>query len=96
MSWMEQRRKIFNKMSEQLARRYEKEIVKNQECFKHESGSFFRLFEFPGENALCIEYAESYEEAQKNRFEDGDRFYIDEMDEEKMFAAMIKEIEDVE
>lgn len=87
---------MFNRIDERLARIYEKESVAGRECFKHVSGMRFRLFEFPGENALCIEYAENYEEAQKNRFEDGDCFSIEEFTEEKIFEAMIKEIEDNE
>lgn len=94
MSWMAQRNETFSKMNEQLTKLYEKVSVAGQECFRHESGMYFRLFEFPGSNALCIEYAENYEEAQKNRFEDGDLFYMDELSEDEMFNAMIKEIED--
>ena len=44
--------------------------------------------------ALVIEYAEDYEEARFNYLEDGDLFYLDEMDEETMFQAMLQEIND--
>lgn len=94
MSWMAQRNATFNKINEQLTKIYEKTSVAGQECFKHARGKYFRLFEFPGSNALCIEYAENYEEAQKNRFEDGDRFFLGEFSEEEMLNAMLEEIED--
>jgi len=44
--------------------------------------------------ALVIEYAEDYDDALANRLEDGDLFYLDELDEESMFQAMLREIEE--
>ncbi|MGN0409296.1 MAG: hypothetical protein ACI4E3_02690 [Candidatus Fimousia sp.] len=44
--------------------------------------------------AIVIEYAETIEEAEKNMFEDGDLFYLDELDENQMFEQMIREIEE--
>ena len=43
-------------------------------------------------NALVIEYAESEAEVKLNRFEDGDLFFLDEMDSETMHRNMIQEI----
>lgn len=94
MSWMEQRNATLNKINERLTKLYPKVSVAGQECFRHESGMYFRLFEFPGSNALCIEYAENDAEAQKNRFENGDRFFLQEFSEDEMFEEMIKEIEE--
>ena len=93
MNWMEQRNEMFHRINDRLAKLYVRESIKGQECFRTESGLYFRLFEFSGENALCIEYAENYEEAVKNLFEDGDRFYLDEMSEDEVFDAMVEEIE---
>lgn len=90
---MEQRRKTFEKVYQKLCERYETLTVNTEKNFKYKN-TYFRLFEFPGENALCIEYAEGEKEARVNRYEDGDRFYLNEMDEEEMMKAMIKEIED--
>lgn len=92
MSWMEQRKKRFEKINSELKKMYKTEICCNQETFINGEGRF-RIFEFTGENALCLEYAESENEARLNLFEDGDRFYLDEYpDEEKMLQAMIEEI----
>ena len=44
-------------------------------------------------NCLMIEYADSMQEALLYRFEDGDLYYMDDMTEDEMFEAMIKEIE---
>ena len=42
--------------------------------------------------ALVLEHASSEDEMKKNLFEDGDLFYMDKMNEEQMFNAMIEEI----
>lgn len=94
MNWMEQRNTMWNKINDRLTKLYPKINIAGQEYFKHEKGMCFRIFEFPGSNALCIEYADNIAEAQINRFEDGDRFFLDEFSEDEMFEAMIKEIED--
>lgn len=93
MSWTEQRNEMFQKIKIRLNALYERENIKDKECFKHKDGLYFRLFEFPGENALCVEYALDREDAILNRFEDGDRFYLDEMTEDEMLQSIIEEIE---
>jgi hypothetical protein len=44
--------------------------------------------------ALVIEHAADYNEALANRLEDGDLFYLDDLDEDAMFKAMLQEIEE--
>ena len=94
MSWMEERNRIFSSIKTKLSGQYEQEDINGNICFKNKNGMYFRLFEFPGENALCIEYAENKKDAASNMFEDGDRYYIDELNEYQMYEAMIKEIEE--
>lgn len=56
---------------------------------------YFRIDEFPDEFALVIEYAENKNHAIRGIFgEDGDLFYLDEMDEDEMFEAMLAEVRD--
>ena len=43
--------------------------------------------------AIVVEYALSETEVKKNLFEDGDLFYLNELDEEQMLQVMIQEIE---
>ena len=68
-----------------------------QLCFQARSNRFFLVstLKFPedGAEALVLEFADSLEEAKLPRFEDGDLYYMDEMNEEEMFQAMLKEIE---
>lgn len=56
--------------------------------------SLFALDYLGPYGALVIEHAESYDDALANRLEDGDLFYLDELDEEAMFQAMLREIEE--
>ena len=74
--------------------RFAQEKVHDNLCFLKMDGSIFFLSKFPGEAALVIEYAESFEDALQYRFEDGDCFYLEDMDEDTMFENMIREIGD--
>lgn len=96
MSLMEQKnetKKRRSNLEQRLAQQFEQLYVRDALCFQRADGVIFSLCSFPGEKAIVIEYAETLEEAKLNRFEDGDRFYLEEMDEETMFQAMLREIE---
>lgn len=96
MNSMEQKNQTNERrknLMHRLSQRYEQLLVRDDICFRKTDDSIFTLSIFPGEAAIVIEYAESYEEAILYRYEDGDRFYLADMDEETMFQAMIREIE---
>ncbi len=86
---------LLNEIEKQMNVLYP--IKKFGKCEAHvsNSGSIFRVFTFPGEDALCIEYAESEKQAMQDIFpEDGDKFYLDEYPSaEGMLKDMIDEIE---
>ena len=55
----------------------------------------FRVDSIGKFNAIVVEYADSIELAKKDIFgEDGDLFYMDELDEKEMYSAIIQEIEE--
>ena len=87
------RKEILNK---RLAQRFETIMINGMTCFLLKSGEVCRLDSLGEErNALVIEYADDLDLAKRNIFgEDGDLFYMDELDEDAMFEAMIREIED--
>lgn len=68
--------------------------VNGKSCFCTPTGRIVVVEKMPGENALVLGHADNLTEAELFRYEDGDRFYLDKMDEDAMFAAMIQEIED--
>ena len=72
---------------------YIKITVGDRTCFKLEDGRIISLGCLASYGAFVIEYADDSEEAALNRFEDGDLFYLDDMDLDEMFAAMRREIE---
>ena len=76
-----------------LSDRYDKRVINDKDCFLLPNGVLISLGGFPDFGAIVVEYAENFEEAKLNRFEDGDLFYLEEMDEETMFRAMLREIE---
>lgn len=79
-------------MENRLKKRYKTLTINDENCFLTEDGTILHLTGLKDFNAIVIEYALSEEEAKKNMFEDGDLFYLDEMNEEQMFGAMIEEI----
>ena len=80
-------------IEKRFSERYETRLIENRQCFLRPDGVLFALDFLGAYGALVVEYAESVEEAKLNRFEDGDLFYLEEMDEDTMFRAMIQEIE---
>lgn len=72
---------------------YEKCMVGSRRCFLLPDGTLFALDCLGPYGALVIEYAENIEDAKMNRFEDGDLFYLENLDEETMYQAMLSEIE---
>ncbi|MEG1523466.1 MAG: hypothetical protein RR297_01020 [Clostridia bacterium] len=80
-------------MEEQISKRYATCEVNDKRCFVTSKGIVFSIFEFPSEDALCIEYADSQLEAKRNAFEDGDRFYLEDMDAKEMLQKILTEIE---
>lgn len=92
-----ERKNIMNErksnLVQRLSMRFEQVRIRDNLCFRKKDGAIFFLTIFPGNNALVIEYAENFEDALLYRFEDGDRFYLEDMDEAAMFEAMLSEIE---
>ncbi len=80
-------------LEEKFSKRFERQIIQGRECFRTSDETIFVLSKFPGKDALVIEYAENNNEALLNRFEDGNQFYMEDMDEETMFQSMLREIE---
>ena len=81
-------------LEERLKSTYESIKVNDENCFLKKTGEIFRLFGMKNFNAICVEYATNIKEAEKNLYEDGDLFYMDELNEEDMLKAIINEIED--
>lgn len=80
-------------LEQRLSQIFKETQIRGRRYFLRGDGSVFTLSKFPGAYALVIEYAESYEDAILYRLEDGDRFYLEDVDEETMFQSMMREIE---
>lgn len=95
-------RDLRNRIENRLSAIYEQPLeVDGQKCFLQGKQHYFMITALPLESpgALVIEHADSFEEATISKYgrsEDGDLFWLDEYDndEDKMFAAMLREIED--
>lgn len=82
----------ISKLEKMLEQRYPRMLINSRLCFMKPTGEIFSLQKFPGEDAIVVEYATNCAEAALNRFEDGDLFYLDEMDEETLIRCILQEI----
>ncbi len=95
MTWKEMKSDVLKRKDaiiQRLKGTFEMTEVGERDCFVHPEGWFFTLGVLAADKALVIEYADNKNEAHLNRFEDGDLFYVDELDEETMFRMMLEEI----
>lgn len=95
MSLTEQKKKVVerkNYIEQLLESAYQTIQINERNCFRDKSGRLFTLFALLKDGALGLEYAENIAEARLNRFEDGDLFYIEDMDKETMLQAIMNEI----
>lgn len=80
-------------LNTRFAEQFKTIVVGSRSFFLGPDGvTLFALDYMDPYGALVIEYAEDYDEALTGRLEDGDLFYLDELDEEAMFQAMLREI----
>lgn len=95
MTQTEMKSKLLER-SKALEGRFEiqfgKQIINEHVCFSRPDGVIFSIGTLLSFGALVVEYADSEVEAKRNRFDDGDLFYLEEMDEETMYQGMIQEI----
>ncbi len=94
MTLMERKRKRRIEIEAMFAGEYQFREISGRKRFLKADGGLFQISCFPGEDALVIEYAESENEAGIDRFEDGDRFYIEDYpDATEMYMDMREEVE---
>ena len=92
--WKSKIKKRAEVMEERFSSRYKTVLVDGRPFFLGPDGStLFVLNYMISYGALVIAYAESVEDAEAYRMEDGDLFYVEDLDEESMFQLMIQEIE---
>lgn len=95
MTKMEMKKNRKSEMDKRFSEKFSK-MKERSDAFigiRDEEQVYFRIDVFPDEYALVIEYAENKAKAIRGIFgEDGDLFYLDEMDEDEMFEAMLEEV----
>lgn len=67
-------------------------VIRERTCFVRGDGAVFAVDAILPFGALVLEYADSVEQAEQNIFEDGDLFYLEEIDEDAMYQSMLREI----
>lgn len=96
MNLTEQRKQALaseSNLQKRFSKIYEATDFWGRICFRKANGGVFSLWCFPEDGALVLEHAENQREAELNRFEGGDMFYLEDMTEEEIFRAMLREIE---
>lgn len=66
--------------------------INDRLCFLRPDGSLITLGYILSFGAVIVEYADNESEARLNRFEDGDQFSIEDLDEETMFQKIVFEV----
>lgn len=86
--------KRIEELEDRLRNKYKEIIIGEDVCFVLNDGEIIHLVGLVQFKAIVIEYADSFDEAKKNMYDDGDLFYMDDYPEpERMFEDMIKEID---
>ena len=80
-------------LEKEFERRYKKEMKCEGKSACCKRGRVFIVSGLSWANAIVLEHAFSKTEVEKNMFEDGKLFYMEEMNEKEMFEKMIEEIE---
>lgn len=95
MTSKEKRLERIEHLEGKLSELYQCELIGEIKWFVRAGGTVFHIESLGEEyNALVLEYADTMDAARKNTVgEDGDLFYMDELDESEMLEAMIREIE---
>lgn len=83
---------LIHKLDNLLTQKYQQIFINDRFCFLKPTGEVFFLTKFPGADAIVVEYADNCTEAERNRFEDGDRFYLECFDEEALVQSIFNEI----
>lgn len=98
MDWTESKLKIKARaeaLNSRFSERFKTIQVGSRAFFLGPDGASLFALDYLGPyGALVIEYAPDYDEALAGRLEDGDLFFLDELDEDAMFQAMLQEIEE--
>lgn len=94
MTSKKMRLKRINNLDIALSKIYKSIKLQNRICYLIGNDAVCRIDDVGDKhNALVIEYADNIEAAKKGIFgEDGDLFFMDELNENEMLDAMVKEM----
>lgn len=86
---------VVKQVERSIGQRYECPFrINGQRCFLYGQDHYFMITGLDWEEkSIVVEHAHSLEEAKRDMFEDGDRFYVDEMTENEIVDAIIDEVE---
>lgn len=81
-------------LNNKLASIYKTREINSELFCENKKGDIFIVRPFPSEEAIVVEYADNYEDALSNLFEDGDRFYLEDYETyDELSDAVVMEIE---
>ena len=80
-------------LENRLKIRYKLIVINDENCFLTNNKEVIHLTGLRDYNAIVTEHAETIEEARKHMYEDGDLLYMDKMNDDEMYEAIVNEIE---
>ena len=85
---------ILRKVNNRIGEKYTERSLNGSRHFELPNGEIIIICELISFGALVVEYADNIDEAEKNRFEDGEPFYLsDYQDVDELASDILKEIE---
>ncbi len=90
--------RVLDKINHHVESVFKPRVFAGRKGFVNAKGVPFTIFAFPGENAICVEYADSEAQACNGLFPwDGRRFYLDDYKSfEELLGNVMREINDAE
>lgn len=82
---------LLEAVEDRFSSEYKEVSINGQRCFISDNGTVFFFIVLNQLRGLVVEYANSFEEAQANMFEDGDLISIDQ-DYDKLISEIQEEL----
>lgn len=84
----------YDFLKRELDKRYSTKIIRGERCYLGPHDKYFIPTLLPSWGTIVIEYAHGIREAVLNQYEDGDMFYLEELDNDTLLREVLQEIED--
>lgn len=83
---------LLRRLEDKLSNIFEIVAIGDNVCFLLGNGTVAHLTVFTQWECVVVEYADDVNSAKRNKYEDGDQFYLKDYSEDDLFDAILKEM----